>query len=157
MIKEDVKSILQNFQQELFAFGFALIPDELQVQQMVMDVINLLYVEGSFKADLIKAMKGEGWNPEEKFRLRLHLLKSLHSMSKRRYSQIKESLHSEGKEGYSSFYALNFDERALLWLQSKTNLDQDDIALIFRYDKSKLLATLTSTRDKINNYHTGVI
>ncbi len=155
MKKEEIKDILQQFQKELFAFGFALLPDELQVQQMVIDVINLIQVEGDNKAELVRVMKGDIWDADKKFVLRTQLLKNLYSMAKRRYSQIRESLESRGIEEFSSFYALHFEERALLWLQAKSDLEQEDIRQILGCEKSKLLSSLSNSREKLTHFYTG--
>jgi len=157
MKKVEITNILENFQTELFAFGHALIPDELQVQQMVVDIINLLLVEETFKSDLLEVMKGKTWEPEDKFKLRMHLLKNLYSMAKRRYTQIKASLNTEGKSDFPAFFALGFEERALIWLQTKTNLESEDIRQIFGFDRSKLLSSLSKARKNLNELHTGAI
>ncbi|MDD4972829.1 MAG: hypothetical protein PHY93_00680 [Bacteriovorax sp.] len=146
MKTEELQKYIQNLSPELYSMAFVLIPDDLQASQLMIDCVQSFLIQ---KKTLIEKM-GLTKNKIEKNLLeetKLNLIKIVYELSRKRYLQLKISLSDV--EGNGGFFSLDFDEKAILYLKEKANLDLDQIEFITSTSRSEVLSYLYSARIKM--------
>lgn len=146
MKTEELQKYIQNLSPELYSFAYVLIPDDLQASQLMIDCVQSFLIQkkglvekmAMTKNKILKNLLDE---------TQLNLVKIVYELSKKRYQQLKMSLVDA--EGNGGFFALDFDEKAILYLKEKAQLDLERIEFITSYTRSEVLGHLYSARIKM--------
>ena len=146
----EVKDTLQEISKDLFSFSFCLIPDDLQVQQILVDCIYLLNTDEAAKSLLEQLNDSDKNDIHKKIKIQLKTLmaKNLYMMGKKRYFQVKDSLLLE--DGHAAFYSLDFEQRATVFLKQALKYDFKDIELITSQDRASVISSLSMARQKLS-------
>lgn len=144
----ELEKLIQNLSTDLYSFAFILIPDDLQATQLMIDSVSAFIIQNKSLID-----KWSTTNESELVHnsndIRIHLYKSMYELSKKRYNQVRMSFKSI--EDNSGFFALDFDDKAALFLKEKTDFALDVIEFILGQSRSEVLAHLYSARLKMVN------
>ena len=137
---------LKDLNPELFSFAHALISDDLQVQQLVVDAVHLLAVEEwELMFDFLSLKQNNG----ECILLQLKktAYKSIFNMAKRRSEQLKGSLR--GMVKYAPFFLLDINQRAIVFLKHKTKYGFEFIEEVTAKDRHQIIEILNHSRDML--------
>ena len=147
----DMEEFQQYFHQlfpELTSFSFALIPDELQANQMVLDAMSVLVVqekeviENYFQERVAINSRHEetGKLEFQRYRIKTSLYKNIFKIAFRRAPQLESSiLPGEDK---AAFYAVDLTSRAIVFLKHKTHFELTDIEDIVDKNNSEVISLL---------------
>ena len=144
MKKGDLEKYLHQINPELFSFSFAMVPDRLQAQQIVLDSIYLLLLE---EKELIGKVSSVEYSEVEKIyfeKVRKFLYGQIFKIGKKRFFQVGIGLKAEGK--YDPFYKLTFNEKAILYLKQKMNFDFEELEEILGLTNVAIMTQLNSGR-----------
>lgn len=122
---------LHSLSPKLYSFAYALIPDDLQAQQIVLDAYSLLFIKN---LDL-----------DEKDSILSLLLAHIYLLGKKRAVQLEGSVTTNS----SQFYTLNVTERAVLFLRHHFDLDYSKIAPILDMSATQIGPIASYARGKI--------
>lgn len=144
----ELEKLIQNLSTDLYSFAFILIPDDLQATQLMIDSVSAFIIQ---KKTLI-----DKWSTTSESELvhnskdiKIHLYRSMYDLAKKRYNQVRMSFKSI--EDNSGFFALEFDDKAALFLKERTDFPLDVIEFILGQSRSEVLAHLYSARIKMVN------
>lgn len=139
----ELEKYIQNLSTDLYSFAFILIPDDLQATQLMIDSVSAFMIQ---KKNLIESLtkKGESHLLASTEDIKIHLYKLLYDLSKKRYHQLRMSF--KNVEDTSGFFSLDFDDKATLFLQERTEFSLDKIEFILGKTKTEVLAHLYSAR-----------
>ena len=126
---------LMTFTADLFSFSYALIPDELQAQQIVTDALTVLVLRHQELIENIFVGDADTRERKDRF-IKVALFESTYSLASKRERQLNIG---KGEESLS-FYLLPVESRALLFLTYKTNFTQNEYADILSRDKYEVAA-----------------
>ncbi len=141
----DLEKFIQSQSLDLYSMAYILIPDDLQASQLMIDTVTAFLIQ---KSPTIAKWLAEKSSVEEKhFKCKTHLLKSMYELSRKRYHQLKISL--KDVEDASGFFALDFDEKAVLYLKEQAGFNLEDMEFIMAKSRSEILAYLYSARLKM--------
>ncbi len=144
----ELEKYLKYTYKELFNFAFCLLPDDLQAQQLVLDSVAVLLLDDNeLIRDCVEKNNFTEKNPFLK-QIKIFLLKSIYKIASKRFSQIKSSMNFEGK--YSSFYKLGIEEKAILFLKHKLNLNFSEIEEVTEQERVKIIGKLNSARNNLS-------
>lgn len=147
MSKRNTKhKFIHDIANELFSFGHALIPDELQVNQIVMDSFHLGKRDSEAK-DLLDQLLEDPDSNALQFLYKKRLCKILYQMSLKRFFQLKDGLDVRPEE--SAFNALDLEKKAVLFLKHKMNFDLEDVSSVVDQEANIVLSTLSAGRDEL--------
>jgi hypothetical protein len=143
---EELQEYIQNLSPELYSFAYVLIPDDLQASQLMIDSVQAFIVQkkilidkmGSSKNRILRNLLDE---------TKLYLLRIIFDLSRKRYQQLKMSFKDVEQSG--GFFALEFDEKAVLYLKDKAAFGLEDIEFITSSLRSEVLSHLYSARVKM--------
>ena len=121
-LKERVKNLKPQIK-ELYAFAYALIPDDLQAAQLVIDTFSGALVDD----ELSKFTDNKAL-----------ILQEIFVLAKRRYTQVQSSLQVKGV-----FWQLSLYERAVLYLKYKEDFDLEMISIILQLQTAQVVSYLT--------------
>ena len=142
----ELEKLIQNLSTDLYSFAFILIPDDLQATQLMIDSVSAFIIQNKTLVDKWSATN-ESELVHNSTDIKIQLYKSMYKLSKKRYNQIRMSLKSI--EDNSGFFALEFDDKAALFLKEKTEFALDIIEFILGQSRSEVLANLYSARLKM--------
>ena len=141
------ESHIQKMTPELFSFGFSLLPDDLQAQQIVIDAIAAFVVE---QKDLVGTFDGEESDELKEMLLKeakRHILRNMFRIGKRRSEQLLELV--ENVKHFQAFYKLSLLERAILFLKQKNLLDFGDIEFVTGVERLEIISRLNFAREEL--------
>ncbi|HLE11377.1 MAG: hypothetical protein A2504_17155 [Bdellovibrionales bacterium RIFOXYD12_FULL_39_22] len=143
----ELEHYLEHNYKDLFNFAFSLLPDDLQAQQLVLDSVQVLLLDDN---ELIRACIEKddfsSSNPLLK-QVKNFLLKSIYNIASKRFSQIRSSIIVEGE--HAPFYALPFEEKAILFLKHKLNLNFSEIEEVTGLARVSVIEKLNSARSDL--------
>jgi hypothetical protein len=146
MKTEELQKYIQNLSPELYSFAYVLIPDDLQASQLMIDCVQSFLIQKKPLVEKMALTKNKiVRNLLEE--TRFHLMKIVFELSRKRYKQLKVSFYAVEHSG--GFFSLDFDEKAVLYLKEKANLDLDQIEFITGAIRAEILAYLYSARIKM--------
>lgn len=139
----DLEKFIQSLSTDLYSFAYILIPDDLQATQLMIDSVAALMIQKKSLVDQWSKAPADQLleNTEE---IKLHLYKSIYDLSKKRYHQLRAGLKSV--EDGSGFFSLDFDDKAILFLQERSEFSSERIEFISSKSKTEVLAHLYSAR-----------
>lgn len=146
MKKIDFEKILSLLSSDLYSFGYALIPDDLQAGQLSVDAITAYLVSKKVIIENLLMENNENLKNEIP-KIKMDLLKVIYDLAKKRFYQVRVSIESEHQN--DGFYHLEFDEKAALYLKDKMKLTNDEISVITMRSRAEVLASLYSGRLKM--------
>lgn len=135
------------FAADLFSFSYALVPDELQAQQVVTDAFTVLVLRHQELIENIFVGDRDTRERKDRF-IKVALFESSYSIASKRERQLNLG---KAKETLS-FYLLSVESRALLFLTHKTNFTQDEHADILSRDKYEVAALNTLARIEADTF-----
>lgn len=139
----ELEKFIQNLSTDLYSFAYILIPDDLQATQLMIDSVSAFMIKNKFLIDKWK-VADEADSLEHSTDIRTHLYKSLYDLSKKRYNQLRLSF--KDLEDKSGFYSLEFDDKAVLFLQERTDFSLELIEFLLSKTRGEVLAHLYSAR-----------
>lgn len=145
---DDLQLYLNRINSELFSFSFALIPDELQAHQVVVDSICVLMLR---ETSLIRELADETERKREIKKLsniRKFLYKNILKLGKKRFRHVEAGLNA-GTE-FAPFFCLGLEDKAVLFLKHKTVFSLDDISWIFGKSRSEVIVRLNCARNSLS-------
>ena len=154
MVKiREFEHFLIHIHRDLFNFAFALIPDDLQAEQIVLDSIHVLVLNNNEVVKNMLIVEEDIRTLETLKEIKRELMKSIYNLSKKRFQQIKSAINFDGK--YSPFYLLDSEEKAILYLKQIANLSLEELEVIIDKDKYHLISRLNSARNNLA-YNLGI-
>lgn len=146
MKTDELQKFIQNLSPDLYSFAYVLIPDDLQASQLMIDCVQSYLVQ---KRPLIERMALSKNKIVRNLldETKAHLFKTIFELSKKRYQQLKMSFSEVEQNG--GFFALELEEKAVLYLKEKASMDLDQIEFITGVTRGELLARLYSARIKM--------
>lgn len=146
MKKVDFEKILSLLSVDLYSFGYALIPDDLQAGQLTVDGLTAYLVsKQTILETMLQTNSSELKNEIPK--IKIDLLKVVYDLAKKRFYQVRVSIENEHLN--DGFYHLEFDEKAALYLKDKMKLTNEEISVITMRTRAEVLASLYSGRLKM--------
>lgn len=144
MRTDELETIIKNLGPDLYSFAYILIPDDLQAGQLIIDASQNFLIRK--KSYIEKILTGSA-NKEISLEIELRLLQAIYEIAKKRFHQIKMSF--EGGDKNNFFLSLEFDEKAMLYLRMRADLEIDQIEMIMSKDRSVIVAFLAAARSKM--------
>lgn len=148
MKKAQLQTLLNSLIPKFYSFAYALVPDELQAEQMVIDAYAVFLVR---EKKFITEFKYTGDKKEKsilkKF-LMAHMVGELYKMGLKRSSQLR-ILTQRDHGQYSSFYQLKTNQRAILFLKESFKYSIEGIQEILGLQKYQVIETLYNGRHSI--------
>ncbi len=139
----DLELFIQNLSTDLYSFAFILIPDDLQATQLMIDSVSAFMIKNKVLIEKWKNADAELLDLRSED-IRIHLYKAMYDLSKKRYSQLKLSF--KDIEDNSGFFSLAFDDKAVLFLQERSDFSMELIEFILGKTRGEILAHLYSAR-----------
>jgi hypothetical protein len=151
---EELQKFIQNLSPELYSFAYVLIPDDLQASQLMIDCVQSFLIQKKLLVEKMRPSKNKILKNllEE---TRIHLLKIVYELSKKRYQQLRISFKDVEESG--GFFALEFDEKTVLYLKDKGGFDLNEIEFITALSRSEVLSYLYSARIKMTEFRPGIM
>ena len=148
MKTEELQKYIQNLSPELYSFAYVLIPDDLQASQLMIDCVQAFLIQKKILVEKMGLTKNKiVLNLLEE--TKLNLIKIVYELSRKRYKQLKISLSDIEESG--GFFSLDFDEKAILFLKEKAQIELAQIEYITSMTKSEILSYLYSARIKMTS------
>lgn len=149
----ELQKFIQNISAELYSFAFILIPDDLQASQLMIDSVSVFLIQNKPLVDLWKKSSDVDLVQHSE-NVKRHLYKAMYELSKKRYNQLRLSF--KNMEDSSGFFSLNFDDKAALFLQERTDFPLELIQFILDKTEGEILAHLYSARIFMVNFKNHV-
>jgi len=143
-MNEHLENFLNTKSLELFPFAYALVPDDLQASQLIIDATDLLQVDSRVSKKLTRYFSDAELLREDQILLTTILFSHTFRLAKRRISQLSGSFIIP--KGNGAFYRTPLENRAVVFLREKFSFDWERIGTIVGSDKVK----------SIQEYHIGV-
>lgn len=140
----ELEKFIQHLSPDLYSFAYILIPDDLQASQLMIDSVAAFIIQ---KKSLIEKWTASASDQQYSQDIKIHLYKSMYELSKKRYNQLRMSF--KDIEDNSGFFSLDFDEKAVLFLQERTDFSLELIEFILAKTRAEVLAFLYSARIKM--------
>lgn len=150
MKTDELQKFIQNLSPDLYSLAYVLIPDDLQASQLMIDCVQSYLVQKRPAIERmlqIKAMTKNKLMRNPFDETKAHLFKIVFELARKRYQQLKMSFSEVEQNG--GFFALELEEKAVLYLKEKASMDLDQIEFITGVTRAELLARLYSARIKM--------
>lgn len=148
MKKVELQTLVNSLIPKFYSFAYALVPDELQAEQMVIDAYAVFLVR---EKNFITEFKYKGDKKEKsamkKF-IMAHMLSELYQTGLKRASQLKV-LGQRDHGQYDSFYRLKANYRAILFLKESFNMTAAGIQEVLGLEKYQVIEALYNARESI--------
>lgn len=128
-----IRKYLESQTPKLYSFAYALIPDDLQAQQIVLDAHSLLFLK---EQDL----------EESEDSILFTLLCHIYKLGLKRLGQLEGSLSF--RENSPQFYQLSIAQRGVLFLSHQLELDSNKMAIILGVSVAHISQLLHTARAK---------
>lgn len=146
-MKNELEQYLQNINKELYSFAFALLPDDLQVTQIILDSITVLLLERSELVETLNICETEEDKANTFLSIKMFLYRHIYKLIDKRAEQLKGSIETQSE--YSEYNGLGLVEKAVLFFRSKTHLGFEDIAFILGEGKTEIFQHLANGRQNL--------
>lgn len=128
-----IRKYLESLTPKLFSFAYALIPDDLQAQQIVLDAHSLLFIK-----------EQESENEET---IEFTLLCHIYKLGVKRFSQLEGSVSMGALS--PQYYQLTIAQRGVLFLRHQLELDSNKMAIILGVSVGSISHLLHCARAKL--------
>lgn len=143
MKRNDLISIVDSIIPGLYSFSYALIPDELQAEQLIVDAFSVFLIR---EEEDIKALEMESARERaaSKRYAQTSLLIDIFDLAKKRAPQLASLLRNVRE--HKSFYELDILHRAVLSAKENLKLSNAQIGEIFALKNHQVLEALHNSR-----------
>lgn len=148
MKKAELQTLVNSLIPKFYSFAYALVPDELQAEQMVIDAYAVFLVR---EKKFIGEFKYKGEKKEKSAMKRYimsHMLSELYQMGLKRASQLK-FIREKDHGQFNSFYRLNTAQKAILFLKESFNMSVEGIQEVLGLKKHQVVESLYNSRELI--------
>ena len=137
--RRELDKTVQKFNQTFFSFAFALIPDELQANQLVLDAISILSFSDRFDGAELSENISE---------IKMFVLSEIWKLGKKRIMQLGRAneILDDGRKDYRDFFQLKIEQRATLFLNSIEGFSFEEIASILKVTRSEVIVDINGAR-----------
>lgn len=148
MKKAQLQTLVNSLIPKFYSFAFALVPDELQAEQMVIDAYAVFVVrEKNFIAKFKYSDDKKEKSIFKKY-IMSHMINEIFKMGVKRSSQLR-ILGNRNHGQYESFYNLKTNQRAILFLKESFKYNVETIQDILGLEKYQVIETLYNGRQSI--------
>lgn len=147
MKRKDFFQLVQPLTPKLYRFAHALIPDDLQAEQLVVDGLN------AFLLNEQKEIARREVNVEDKKDQQVlgriyfkGILQHMGSIGARRSGQLLEQMKVSIPENHTSFYSLEAKIRAAIYLRYEAQLSVDEIEDVLQIPRFEVIEKLHNGR-----------
>lgn len=144
----EVHNFIETFIPRLYKFAYVLIPDSQKARDLVTDAYSVFIVrETEFikEADFPKTKKAS--KILKRFFV-IGILNEIYNLALKKGHEVRVILEFSGFE-YRSYNRLTTSQRAVLYLNEKTNFTIESICQVTGLDKSKVLENLYNAKEQI--------
>ena len=138
---------IQKIIPELFSFGFALIPDDLQAGQLVIDALASVSALNKEKLVEITDAKDDELRKIFLSEIKREIYRNMFQIGKRRCDQLRELCQEKNK--FQTFYKLSVSKRAILFLKQKAHLSFSEIEFITGIERLEIISRLHVSREEL--------
>lgn len=132
---------------EFFSFGYALIPDDLQAQQLVIDAVAAFAVEHKELLANLSTEEDKELQETLLYEIKRNIYRNMFQIGKRRCEQLRELCHEVNK--FRAFYKLSVFDRALLFLKQKVQNDFSEIEFVTGVERLEIISRLNFAREEL--------
>ena len=143
-MNEQFENFIEKKSCELYPFAFALVPDDLQASQLIIDAIGLLQIDSKISSKLIYYYQDAQRLSEDQVEITNLLMSHVYRLAKRRSSQLNGSYIIP--TGFGPFYQTPMKERAVIYLKEKKSYGFERISTVIGLEKFQV----------IQDYHLGI-
>lgn len=144
MKKSELSSLVDSLIPSLYGFAYALIPDELQAEQLVVDAYSVFMIREKQELSLIHLESENKERAAAKKFIQLELLSDIFDLGKKRSSQLKPIL--EKVKEHKEFYSLEIIERAVLYAKERLHLSNKELEEVFLMKNFQIIELLHNAR-----------
>lgn len=159
MNRSELAPLIDTLIPGFYSFAYALIPDELQAEQLVIDAYSVFLIreEGSLRelSDLRELRSGSKGKAKDSSRdrnklrhfLQKHIITDIFELGQTRAPQLKSLLRESAER--SAFYQLETSQRAALHLKEHMNFSYQDMEEVFAMKKYQIIELLHNSREAL--------
>lgn len=144
---------------KLYRFAYALIPDDLQAEQLVIDGFNAFLLKE--KKSILKRDVDTTSKKDSQIMRRIYfkmLLRYMCDIGVRRSSQLNELMKITPTSDYGAFYSLEAKVRAVISLRYEAQFSVDEIEEIVQMPRYEVIEKIHNGRFLLlNDLNQGVI
>lgn len=149
-MNDHLENFLNTKSLELFPFAYALVPDDLQASQLIIDAMDLLLVDERVSKKLTRYYSNAELLREDQILLTTILYSHTYRIARKRISQLNGSFIIP--KGHGAFYRTPLENRATIFLREKLSFDWDRIGVILSGDKVKSIESYHIGLNSINDF-----
>ncbi|MFT6631390.1 MAG: hypothetical protein ACJAS4_001339 [Bacteriovoracaceae bacterium] len=154
MNKVQLIPLIDSLLPKVYGFAFSLLGDELQAEQAVIDAYTVFLMK---EKDFLVKEEMDSDNNRHRQGLKKYLLREItrevYELSLKRISQLGGKRKSLLE--FESFYSLNLNKRALLYLKEIGLYTVSDLQEIFSLERHQVIETYYNARFEILNDNTN--
>jgi DNA-directed RNA polymerase specialized sigma24 family protein len=158
MKRMELLQLLQPLTDRLYGFAYALMPDDLQAEQLVVDSLNAFLIKEK-KALLKREIDLE--NKKESQILRRSyfkiLLRYMSEIGLRRSMQLADQLRQGRPEEYAPFYSLEPKVRMVMSLRYEAQFSVEEIEEITHLPRFEIIEKIHNGRFLLLNHSKGEV
>ena len=147
MHKNELEKYLRQINKDLYRFSYCLLPDSLQVSQVIIDSITVLLLERRELVETLEFCSNELEKRDTLFSIKLFLHKKIFELIKKRTTQLTGSI--EITPEFSEYYGLELIEKAVLYFKTKSDFEFEDIAFIISENRTAIFQALANGRNNL--------
>ncbi|MBT7608135.1 MAG: hypothetical protein HN576_00160 [Bacteriovoracaceae bacterium] len=147
MLKNELEQFLQTLNKELYKFTYSLLPDDLQVSQIIIDSITVLLLERRELVETLELCENDTKKENTLFSIKLFLYKRIYELIQKRSDQLSGSI--EYHPDFSEYHGLDLLEKTVLYFKSKTNFEFEDLTYILSENKTTVFQALANGRNNL--------
>lgn len=158
MKRTEFFQLVQPLTEKLYSMAFALVPDDLQAEQLVIDSMNAFLLKEK-KSVLIRTIDLENKKNVQLLRRSYYkaLLRSMCDIGVRRSNQMSESSLAIAAEDFRAFFALDAKVRFVMKLRFENQFTVEEIEEIAQLPKYEVIEKLHNGRFLLlNDLNSGV-
>jgi hypothetical protein len=147
MKRKDFYQLLAPLTDKLYRFGFTLIPDDLQAEQLVIDSFNAYLLKE--RKTLLKKDVDLTNKKESQYLRRIHfkgILRHMCEIGARRSVQLIDQLRLSLPEGYSPYYSLEPKIRFVMSLRYDAQFSVEEIEEIVQMPRFEVIEKIHNGR-----------
>lgn len=148
MKKSELQPLIDVLIPKLFSFAYALVPDELQAQQIVIDAYSVFVIREKEYLETVNInMKSKKERAQFLHKISASILCEIYKLGQKRASQLSTIV--DGKEGLPVFYNTELSQRALIFLKYKMNFSTENLQKVLRIQRHQVLEKLYNARNSL--------
>ncbi|MCO4754322.1 MAG: hypothetical protein KC478_07555 [Bacteriovoracaceae bacterium] len=146
MKKSEIAPLIDSLIPGLYSFGYGLIPDELQAEQLVVDAYSVFILR---EKEFILNYEHNG--PKQRSRVRKYIqnqiLADMLDLGSKRASQLQGLFRTAMQQNH--FYSLEFNQRAALCMKENLTLSTSDMQEVFALKKHQVCELIHHARNRL--------